>query len=125
MYRLFKILDMQKPLTPTAHSVLDYVLSGVQIAAPGLLKLNNSAARTYQALGAGYTLVNALTDTGAGIKHLIPFKSHQKADIGFLAGMSLLSAVSFIRKDKRALRFHLAFLAIGITHYLLTDYNGR
>ena len=114
---------MAKPLSPKVHSVLDYVFSGIQIAAPSLLKMNTTAARTYQALGAGYTLVNALTDTPAGVKHLIPFKSHQKADLGVLAGLSLLTAASFIRKDKKALPFHLGFLAIAITHYLLTDYN--
>lgn len=114
---------MQKLLSPKAHSILDYVFSGVQLAAPPLLGLNSTAARTYQALGAGYTLVNALTNTPAGIKHLIPFKIHQKADIGVLAGLSLLSLASFIRKDKRALGFHLGFLAIAIANYVLTDYN--
>ena len=120
-----EMVFMQKPLSPTTHGVLDYVFSGVQMAAPALLKLNTNAARTYQVLGAGYTLVNALTDTRAGVKHLIPFKTHQRVDLGFLAGMSLLSAVSYIRKDNKALRFHLGFLAIAITHYLLTDYNRR
>ncbi|RYZ28415.1 MAG: hypothetical protein EOO10_09640 [Chitinophagaceae bacterium] len=93
------------------------------IAAPSLLKLNSNAARTYQVLGAGYTLVNALTDTKAGIKHLIPFKTHQRVDLGLLAGMSLLSLVSYIRKDKKALGFHLGFLALAVTNYLLTDYD--
>lgn len=116
---------MQKPVSPTAHGVIDYVFSGIQLAAPALLKINSNATRTYQALGAGFTLVNALTDTPAGIKHLIPFKGHQKADLGFLAGLSLLSLTSFIRKDKKALRFHLGFLAIAITHYLLTDYDRK
>ena len=115
---------MNKPLSPTSHSVIDYVFSGVQLAGPSLLKLNTSAARTYQALGAGFTIVNALTDTPAGIKHLIPFKGHQKADLGFLAGTSLLTLASFIRKDKKALAFHLSFLALAAANYLLTDYKS-
>ena len=116
---------MNKPLSPTAHSIVDYVFSGIQIAGPSLLHINPKAARTYQALGAGFTLVNALTDTPAGIKHLIPFKGHQKADLGFLVGMSLLSLTSFIRKDKKALGFHLGFLALATANYLLTDYDSR
>ena len=116
---------MKKPVSSTTHGVLDYVLSGVQLAAPSLLKVNSSAVRTYQAIGAGVTLLNALTDSPVGIKHLVPFKGHQKADIGFLVGLSALSMASFIRKDKAALRFHLGFLAIAVTHYLLTDYNSR
>lgn len=115
---------MNKPLSPTAHSVIDYVFSGVQLAGPSLLGLNKSASRTYQALGAGFTIVNALTDTPAGIKHLIPFRGHQKADLGFLAGTTLLSMASFIRKDKKALYFHLGFLALALTNYLLTDYES-
>ncbi|HEY0042593.1 MAG TPA: hypothetical protein VGB71_18090 [Flavisolibacter sp.] len=116
---------MQKVLTPTAHGVIDYVFSGLQLAGPPLLGLNSTASRTYQALGAGFTLVNALTDTPAGIKHLIPFKGHQKADLGFLAGMGLLTLTSFIRKDKKALGFHLGFLTLALANYLLTDYDGR
>jgi hypothetical protein len=115
---------MQKLLSPKAHSVLDYVFSGIELAAPPLLGLNSKAVRTYQALGAGYTLVNALTRTPAGIKRLIPFKTHQKVDLGVLAGLSILGLASFIRKDKKALRFHLGFLALAITHYILTDYNN-
>lgn len=115
---------MKKPVTPTAHGVIDYVFSGVQLAAPTLLGLNSTAARTYGALGAGFTLVNALTDTPAGIKKKIPFTGHQKADIGFLAGMSLLTLTSFIRKDKKALGFHLAFLALAAANYILTDYKA-
>lgn len=116
---------MKKPVSPTAHGIIDYVFSGIQLAAPPLLGVNSGAAITYQAIGSGFTLINALTNTKAGIKPLIPFKTHQKADLGFLAGLSLLSFVRFIRKDKRALRFHLAFLGVALAHYILTDYNRK
>lgn len=88
-----------------------------------MLKLNSTAVKTFVALGAGFTIVNAITDTPVGIKKTIPFKGHQKADLGFLAGMSLLSFAHFIRKDKKALFFHLGFLAIAVAHYALTDYD--
>ncbi|MDB5206119.1 MAG: hypothetical protein JWR72_1194 [Flavisolibacter sp.] len=114
---------MNKPITPVAHGLIDYVFSGVQIALPSLLGLNSATAKTYAALGTGFTAVNALTDTPVGIKKLIPFTGHQKADLGFLAGLGLLTVAGFIRKDKRALKFHLAFLGIAVTHYLLTDYK--
>ena len=116
---------MKKPITPVAHGVIDYVFSGLQLAATPFLPLNNSTTRTYQALGAGFTLVNALTKTPVGVKQLIPFKGHQKADLGFLAGLTLLSFVTYIRKDRNARIFHLSFLAIALLHYALTDYDAR
>jgi cytosine/uracil/thiamine/allantoin permease len=116
---------MKKPVSPTAHGVIDYVFSGIQLAAPPLLGINSGASITYQALGSGITLINALTNTKAGIKHWIPFKAHQKADLGVLAGLSLLSFARIIRRDKKALRFHLIFLGLAVAHYILTDYNRK
>lgn len=115
---------MNKPVTPAAHGVIDYIFSGIQLAVPVLIGMNNKAAKTYGVLGAGFTAINALTDTPAGIKRSISFKGHQKADIGFLAGISLLTFSNFIRKDKKAFAFHLGFLTVAVAHYLLTDYKA-
>ena len=114
-----------KPVNPKAHGIIDYVFSAIQLAAPLGIGLNKKAATTYGALGTSFLAVNALTDTPAGLKHVLSFKKHQKADLGFLAGLSLLSFANFIRKDKKALWFHLGFLSIAITHYILTDYNAN
>jgi len=114
-----------KPVKPKVHGIVDYVFSAVQVAVPALLRLNSKAAKTYGALGTGFLAVNALTKTPVGLKQVLSFKEHQKADLGFLAGLSLLSLTSFIRKDKKALGFHLGFLAIAIAHYILTDYNAN
>ncbi|HUC80702.1 MAG TPA: hypothetical protein VMR70_07275 [Flavisolibacter sp.] len=114
---------MKKPVSPKAHGIIDYVFSGVQMAAPLLLNLNPATKKTYAALSTGFTIVNALTDTKVGMKRMIPFTGHQKADIGFLAGLGALSFVSFIRNDKSARLFHLAILGLAITNYLLTDYK--
>ncbi len=125
MFYRGKLYIMKKPVSPTAHGVIDYVFSGIQLVAPPLLGVNSGATITYQALGSGFTLINALTNTKAGVKHWIPFKTHQKADLGFLAGISLLSFARMIRRDKKALRFHLAILGIAVAHYILTDYNRK
>ena len=114
---------MKKPVSPKAHGIIDYVFSGIQLAGPFLLRLNPATKKTYTALSTGFTLVNALTDTKVGVKRLIPFQVHQKADMGFLAGLSLLSLVSFIRNDRKARLFHLAFLGGALAHYLLTNYK--
>lgn len=115
---------MKKPLSPSTHGIMDYVISGIEIAAVPFLGLNSKAARTYQALGAGYTLVNALTKTPVGVKKKIPLKTHKKADIGTMAGLALLSFVPFIRKDKRALAFNIALLGILALQFALTDFDA-
>lgn len=113
-----------KPVKPTLHTVNDYVLSGVLLAAPQNLHLNKKAAATYGVLGAGFLTVNALTNTPAGIKRVLSFKTHQRTDAAFLVSFSMLTLAAAIRKDKKALRFHLIFLAVAVTHYVLTDYNA-
>lgn len=104
---------------------MDYVLSGIQIAAPSVLAMNSKAGGTYRALGAGYLALNALSDTPVGIRRSISMKSHKKSDMALLAGLSLLTLSNFIRKDKKALRFHLALLAVGLAQFILTDYSSR
>ena len=113
-----------KPVQAKTHGIIDYVFSGVQIAAPIALHLNNKTSKTYQALGAGFLTINALTDTAVGLRPTLSFKQHQKLDLGFLAGLTLLSLSTFIRKDKKALTFHLSFLTLAIAHYVLTDYDS-
>ena len=115
---------MKKPVSPAAHGIVDYILSGIEIAGPPLLGLNPRAARTYQAIGAGYTIINALTKTPVGVKRLIALKTHKKGDLGLLTGLALLSVVPFIRKDKKALIFHAAFLGLAVLQYILTDYKA-
>lgn len=112
-----------KVISPKTHGILDYIVSGIQIAAPALIGMNSTAQRTYQSLGAGMALNNAFTDTPAGIKRKIPFKTHKKADLGLLLGFSLLTFADFIKKDKKALPFHLVFLGIALSQYLLTDFE--
>ncbi len=112
-----------KPVTPKAHGIIDYVFSGVLLYGPYVASLGDAATKTYNALGASFLVGNAFTDTPVGIKPVLSFKHHQKTDLAFIAGLTLLTAASFIRKDKKALSFHLGFLAAAAAHYLLTDYD--
>lgn len=114
-----------KPISPEQHGIIDYVFSGIQLGGPAAIGMNKKATRAYQILGTKFLLVNTLTDTPAGIKKVISFKDHQKLDIAFIAGLSLLTFYKPIRKNRKALCFHLGFLSTAITHYLLTDYNEK
>ncbi|RYZ21471.1 MAG: hypothetical protein EOO16_12870 [Chitinophagaceae bacterium] len=116
---------MKKPINAKTHGIMDYVLTGVQAATPAVLKMNSTAVKTYAGLSLGYAVINALTDTPVGLKKQLSFKAHEKADLGLLAGLGLMTFLPFIRKEKKVLAFHLGFLAIGVVQFLLTDYSSR
>lgn len=113
-----------KPVTPVVHGIIDYVFSAILLVAPSGISIDAKTAKTYGALGAGFLIMNSLTDTPVGIKRTLSFKDHQKADAIFLTTLSLLTFSNFIRKDKQALRFHIGFLTTAIAHYILTDYKA-
>ncbi len=115
---------MNKPITPKLHGIIDYVFSGILLYGPYIAGLNDNATKTYNAAGASLLVGNSFTDTPVGVYPELSFKDHQKTDVVFLAGLSLFTLAKFIRKDKKALPFHLGFLAAAITNYLLTDYNA-
>lgn len=114
---------MKKPISPSQHALIDYAFTGMQVMGPIAFEINDEAARTYQLLSTGFMATNALTDTPYGMKRLIRFEDHQKADAGFLAGLSILTFSKTIRKDKRTLCFHLGMLSMAALNYFLTDYK--
>lgn len=116
---------MKKPLTPTGHGIMDYIFAGVQLFLPAALGLNKKAVATYLQNGAAFLTVNALTDTPVGIKKVISLKTHQKIDAAALGTIALLTTSKMIRKDKKALLFHLLYFTAATTNYLLTDYNAN
>lgn len=112
-----------KPVSPALHGGLDYALSTLQAVLPPLLGLNAYASRTYQGISLPYLVLNAFTNTPAGIKRKVPFKMHKKADAGYLIGQAALTFAPFIRKNRKVLLFHLAFLGLAVANYMLTDYK--
>jgi len=116
---------MKKPITPLTHGLIDYGFIASLFAVPKLLGLKKSTADLYKVLGTNLGIYNALTDHGAAIKGVIPFKTHYKIDYGNLAGLALLTLYKGIRKDKKALAFHAAFVALAAANVLLTDWEAR
>ena len=112
-----------KPISPFVHGLIDYGFTAVQLAVPPLLGVNKKAGNIYRILGANLGTVNALTAHGAGVKPLISFKTHQKIDYANVATLALLTFHKSIRKDKKALIFHVSFLALAVAHVLLTDWE--
>ena len=115
---------MKKPIDIKTHAINDYVFGAVQLAGPSLLGINKKAASAYQLLGTAFTAVNVLTDTPVGTS-VISVKTHQKADLSFLGLLSALTFSKMIKNDKKALGFHLGFLALTLMNYVMTDYDAR
>jgi hypothetical protein len=114
---------MNKPIDAKLHGILDYGFAAINLAGPALLKLPKQTQRIYAGLAGTLTSVNAITDTPVGLKPVLSFKNHQKADLSLLGGLALLSFVKPIRTHKPSLYFHLGVLAAAVTQYLLTDFD--
>lgn len=113
----------KKPINPKLHGIIDYAFGAFLIAVPAILSINKNAKTTYRELGLSFAAMNALTDTPVGLP-LITMKDHQKADASFVSGFALMAMSKPVRKDKRALRFHLCFLTLAFMNYIMTDYNA-
>lgn len=119
----FEIME-KKPLKPIHHGIIDYGFAAVQLAGPTLLGLNENTRKLHQLFGLKLLGLNALTDTPAGIKPVLSFEKHQKADLAVLGSMTALTGLKHIRNNRRSLIFHLAFVGLSAAHYLLTDYKA-
>ncbi|RZJ31987.1 MAG: hypothetical protein EOO48_00350 [Flavobacterium sp.] len=115
---------MKKIISPKMHGMMDYALGTALMTLPAMVGVNEKASGNYRKLAAGMSTLNVLTDTPAGLRKVIPFKTHKKADAGLLGMLALATMSKTIRKDPKALAFHLALLGVAGLNYALTDYNA-
>lgn len=114
---------MTKPIDAKLHGMLDYGFAAINLVGPALLNLPKQTKNIYAGLAGTLASVNAVTDTPVGVKPVMSFKNHQKADLSLLGGLALLSFAKPIREHKPSLYFHLGMFAAALTQYLLTDFN--
>lgn len=108
--------------SPTQHGINDYILSATMFTAPSLLGLNEDAKKLYAVLGTNLLGYNILTDHPVGLKPVISYDTHEKIDIGNVATLAVLTFHKAIRKDKRALPFHIACVSIAALNVLFTKW---
>jgi len=113
-----------KPIKAKQHGIIDYAFGTLLITGPLILGLNKQAKRNYREIAISFMGMNAVTDTPVGLAPLITLQDHKKYDTSFLSAMSMMTFSKPIRKDKKALRFHLGFLSLAILNYMMTDYNA-
>ena len=95
------------------HGIIDYIFGVAQLTAPGLLGFNKGVRLKEGVAAAGLVLYSALTDYPAGVKKVIPFKTHRAIDIAALGGLALLAFTKDYRSDKRAQIFQWGMIAAG------------
>ncbi|HEY0092589.1 MAG TPA: hypothetical protein VGB43_08895 [Flavobacterium sp.] len=115
---------MKKPISPTLHSSLDYVFGSVLMTAPVALGLDRKLVKNYATLAAGIGSMNAMTDTPAGIKRVLPLRVHKYMDLAVLGGLAIAAGSRSVRSDKKAMSFHMAFMGLSLVQFILTDFNA-
>lgn len=114
----------QKPIKPLHHGIIDYGFAAIQLAGPPFLGLNKKTTKIHKLFGLKLLGLTALTNTPAGIKPVVSFKTHRKVDLAVLGSLTALTAMKPIYKNKRSLIFHLALVGLGAASFLLTDYKA-
>ncbi|RVT97187.1 hypothetical protein EOD41_19460 [Mucilaginibacter limnophilus] len=112
-----------KLFSPKQHGINDYLFCAVILAAPHLLHFKKKTTAFYNLLSLNLATYNALSDHPVAVKRLIPYHQHHKIDILNVAGLALLTAWKGIRKQKKSLWFHAAFVTLAAANVLLTNWR--
>ena len=116
---------MNKPISARRHGLIDYGFAAIELAFPRILGVNKLARLTYTTVATPFLIVNGLTNSGVGLKGLLPMSTHKALDISFYVGLCALTFTDPIRKDRVALGFHLGLLALTGANILLSNYRDR
>ncbi len=114
----------RKPFNSAVHCSIDYAFVAIQLFVPSLLGLPQKTRRRSQILGTSVLVLNSLTKSPVALKPEIPFKTHGRIDYWTLGGLALMTFAKDIRKNKKALAFHLGFLAMATANVFLTDWDS-
>lgn len=114
-----------KVISPKAHALIDYALTGSLLVLPSLLRMNKAAKRIYAAEALFLLPYVALTKQPVTVKGIIPFKTHGKIDPFNVAQFALQSFLKPFRKSRKELAFNLVFTALAGITVLLTDWDGE
>jgi hypothetical protein len=116
---------MTKLLDRKAHALSDYGFTLGQWVLPEIIGMNKHAVNLYRMLGINLLAYNVLTEQPRALKKVIPYKTHYLIDVGNVGFLALLTFHTAIRKDKRALGFHLGLVALAAFNILITDWKAQ
>ena len=116
---------MQKPITPFAHGVLDYLTVGTVAMAPSLMDFPDEAANACYALAGIYAGTSLMTDYPLAVKRAIPFKAHGMTEIAIGAILPALPFMLGFATNARARNFFLALTAMTAMTAAMTDWDKK
>ena len=116
---------MQKPITPFAHGVIDYLTVGTVVVAPRLMDFPDEAANACYALAGIYAGTSMMTDYPLSVKRAIPFKVHGVAEVAIGALLPALPFVPGFATNARARNFFLALTALTAMTAAMTDWDKK
>lgn len=114
-----------KPISPTQHALVDYVLVGSLLTLPTALKFSPAVKKLYTAEALALLGYVALTDHPVALKPLIPFRVHGRIDPFNTLEFALQTALQPFRNDKKAALFNIGFTALAGVTVLFTDWRGQ
>jgi hypothetical protein len=114
---------MRKPISPAAHSAIDYPTTAAIAAAPRLFDFPPAARRACDVLAGGYAPFAALTRTPLGLKPTIPLKTHRNLDVALGFAIPALPWLLGFARHRAARNFFLGLTAITIVATLFTDWE--
>jgi hypothetical protein len=115
-----------KPISPTAHGILDYLVCAFFALAPTLFDLHGTYATVCYLLAGGYLVVTLLTNMPLGAVKVIPFPVHGKLEL--ISGLAFIASpwiFGFANDNETARNL---FVGAGLTFlvvYFLTDWYAQ
>ncbi|MBF9238528.1 hypothetical protein I2I05_14070 [Hymenobacter sp. BT683] len=115
-----------KPISPTMHGVLDYLVCAFFALAPTLFNLGGAYATACYVLAGGYLVISLLTNMPLGVARVIPFPVHGKLEL--VSGLVLVASpwlFGFANENETARNLFAAAGLVFLVVYLLTDWAGQ
>jgi hypothetical protein len=116
---------MTKLIGRKAHALTDYGFTLGQWVLPEIIGMNKQAVNLYRILGSNLLAYNVITNQPLAFKKVIPYRTHYLIDVGNVGLLVLLTFHKSIRRDKRALRFHLGLVALAALNIVITDWKAK
>jgi len=116
---------MNRPINPALHGAVDYGFLVTQLVVPQVLGLNGRARLLFGAFGVIQGTLNAITDQPLAIRRIVPFKVHGQIEKASGPVYVLAPLILGLAKEPRARAYWLAFGAVLVANFNLTDWTAR
>lgn len=114
-----------KPLTPRAHSIIDYLFTAGNLTIPSIIGMSGATKALFAGFGVVQGTLNALTTQPYAARQVVPFKLHGLIEKGSLPIYIIAPILVGAAREPRARAYWIAVGLALVTVYNLTDWNAR